>query len=75
MKAGARARPPLRSSTRAWPTSSWPSSCTRTCSRPPAAPPASRCTLRRHAGYDHGYYFIASFVEAHLRHHAASLRG
>ncbi len=26
-------------------------------------------TLRRHAGYDHGYYFIASFVEDHLMHH------
>lgn len=31
--------------------------------------------LRRHAGYDHGYYFIASFVEDHLRHHAQALRG
>jgi S-formylglutathione hydrolase len=31
--------------------------------------------LRRHAGYDHGYYFIASFVEDHLRHHARVLRG
>ena len=31
-------------------------------------------TLRRHAGYDHGYYFIASFIEDHLRHHADSLR-
>lgn len=31
--------------------------------------------LRRHAGYDHGYYFIASFVEDHLRHHAAALCG
>ncbi|WP_290887161.1 S-formylglutathione hydrolase [Arenimonas sp.] len=30
-------------------------------------------TLRRHAGYDHGYYFIASFIEDHLRHHAAQL--
>jgi S-formylglutathione hydrolase len=30
-------------------------------------------TLRRHAGYDHGYYFIASFVDEHLRHHAARL--
>ncbi|WP_318013493.1 S-formylglutathione hydrolase [Paucibacter sp. Y2R2-4] len=30
-------------------------------------------TLRRHAGYDHGYYFIASFVEDHLRHHAGQL--
>ena len=30
-------------------------------------------TLRRHAGYDHGYYFIASFIEDHLRHHATQL--
>ncbi len=26
-------------------------------------------TLRRHAGYDHGYYFIASFIEDHLAFH------
>ena len=32
-------------------------------------------TLRRHAGYDHGYYFIASVLEAHLRHHATHLAG
>lgn len=31
--------------------------------------------LRRHAGYDHGYYFIQSFVGDHLRHHAAALAG
>ena len=30
-------------------------------------------TLRRHAGYDHGYYFISSFIEDHLRHHATAL--
>jgi S-formylglutathione hydrolase len=30
-------------------------------------------TLRRHAGYDHGYYFIATFMADHLRHHAAQL--
>ncbi|MCV2353196.1 S-formylglutathione hydrolase [Paucibacter sp. B2R-40] len=30
-------------------------------------------TLRRHAGFDHGYYFITSFVNDHLRHHAAQL--
>jgi S-formylglutathione hydrolase len=30
-------------------------------------------TLRRHAGYDHGYYFIASFVEDHLRFHHQAL--
>ena len=29
--------------------------------------------LRRHAGYDHSYWFIASFIEDHLRHHAAAL--
>lgn len=32
-------------------------------------------TLRRHAGYDHGYYFIQSFVADHLRHHAQRLVG
>jgi S-formylglutathione hydrolase len=26
--------------------------------------------LRRHAGYDHGYFFISTFVEDHLRFHA-----
>ena len=30
-------------------------------------------TLRRHPGSDHGYYFIASVIERHLRHHARSL--
>ena len=29
--------------------------------------------LRYHDGYDHGYYFIATFIEEHLRHHAAGL--
>ncbi|MDZ7890294.1 MAG: S-formylglutathione hydrolase [Rhodoferax sp.] len=32
-------------------------------------------TLRRHAGYDHGYYFISTFIEDHVRHHAAGLAG
>ena len=31
-------------------------------------------TLRRHAGYDHGYFFIASFIEDHLRFHADALK-
>ena len=31
-------------------------------------------TLRRHAGYDHGYYFIQTFIDDHLRHHAAQLK-
>lgn len=29
--------------------------------------------LRRQAGYDHSYYFIASFVENHICHHAQAL--
>ncbi len=32
-------------------------------------------TLRRHAGYDHGYFFIQSFVGEHIAHHAAALNG
>jgi len=32
-------------------------------------------TLRRHAGYDHGYYFISTFIEDHLAHHAKVLLG
>ena len=32
-------------------------------------------TLRRHPGYDHGYFFIASFIEDHLRYHADALKG
>ncbi|MBX9762911.1 MAG: S-formylglutathione hydrolase [Pseudomonadaceae bacterium] len=31
-------------------------------------------TLRLQPGYDHSYYFIASFIDDHLRHHAAALR-
>jgi S-formylglutathione hydrolase len=30
-------------------------------------------TLRRHAGYDHSYYFIATFIADHLAHHARAL--
>ena len=30
-------------------------------------------TLRRHAGYDHGYYFVQSVVGDHLAHHARQL--
>ena len=29
--------------------------------------------LLRHAGYDHGYYFIQSFIADHLRHHHRQL--
>jgi S-formylglutathione hydrolase len=30
-------------------------------------------TLRRHEGYDHGYYFIQTFVGDHIAHHKAIL--
>jgi S-formylglutathione hydrolase len=31
-------------------------------------------TLRRQEGYDHGYFFISTFMEDHLRHHAVQLK-
>ncbi len=30
-------------------------------------------TLRRHDGYDHGYYFVASVIEDHVRFHVQNL--
>ena len=32
-------------------------------------------TLRMQAGYDHSYYFIATFIADHIQHHAAALCG
>jgi S-formylglutathione hydrolase len=29
--------------------------------------------LRRHEGYDHGYFFISTFIEDHVAHHAGIL--
>jgi len=29
--------------------------------------------LRMQEGYDHGYYFVSTFIEDHLRHHAKAL--
>jgi len=31
-------------------------------------------TLRRHEGYDHGYYFISTFMDDHLAFHAERLK-
>jgi S-formylglutathione hydrolase len=31
--------------------------------------------LRMHEGYDHSYWFVSSFMEDHLRHHAEALTG
>jgi S-formylglutathione hydrolase len=32
-------------------------------------------TLRLHAGYDHGYYFVQTFMADHIAHHARILAG
>lgn len=32
-------------------------------------------TVRMQPGYDHSYFFISTFIEDHLRHHAAALLG
>jgi S-formylglutathione hydrolase len=32
-----------------------------------------RLTYRERAGYDHGYYFVSTFIAEHLRFHAAAL--
>lgn len=31
-------------------------------------------TFNLHQGYDHSYYFIADFIEGHLRFHARHLK-
>ena len=33
-----------------------------------------KLTYRERAGYDHGYYFVSTFIAEHLRFHAAALR-
>jgi S-formylglutathione hydrolase len=38
-----------------------------------AAASGQSLRLRKHAGYDHGYFFIQSFVADHLAHHARAL--
>ena len=48
--------------------------------RPGALEQAARAaghplTLRMQPGYDHSYFFIASFIDDHLRHHAGFLNG
>jgi S-formylglutathione hydrolase len=31
--------------------------------------------LARREGYDHSYFFVATFIEAHLRRHCQNLAG
>jgi len=40
-----------------------------------AAKSSQKLTLRMQEGYDHGYYFIQTFMADHLHHHAKVLRG
>ena len=39
-----------------------------------AAKSGQKLTLRMQEGYDHGYYFIQTFMADHLRHHAKILK-
>jgi S-formylglutathione hydrolase len=39
-----------------------------------AAQSGQSLNLRMQPGYDHGYYFIQTFMADHLRHHAATLK-
>lgn len=38
-----------------------------------AAAAGQKVMLRRHEGYDHGYYFISTFIGEHIAHHARVL--
>ena len=33
-----------------------------------------KLSLREHAGYDHGYFFIQTFMDDHLQFHALQLQ-
>lgn len=32
------------------------------------------CTIRYQEGYDHSYYFISTFIEDHIKHHAKAMQ-
>ena len=68
------ARLPTCWSTRARPTISSRASSSRSCWRRPARAAGIPLTLRRQEGYDHSYFFIATFIEDHLRWHAGAAR-
>ena len=42
--------------------------------RAAAAQSGQKLNLRMQPGYDHGYYFMQTFMADHLRHHAAALK-
>lgn len=47
--------------------------CSLNLSRP--FHPNCQAVLRMHDGYDHGYYFISTFIKDHIEMHAAALKG
>ena len=59
---------------RTWPINYWPDQLLPELFEAACASAGQPLTLRRHAGYDHGYYFIATFMGDHLRHHARQLQ-
>lgn len=42
--------------------------------RPETLPVHDKVIVEMHHGYDHSYYFIASFVQQHIEHHAKYLK-
>jgi S-formylglutathione hydrolase len=55
-------------------TSSSPRSCAPICCKRRAPQAGHPLDLRLQPGYDHSYYFIASFIGEHIAHHARALR-
>ena len=51
------------------------SSCSPSVSRAACGAAGQPLELRLQQGYDHSYFFIASFIDDHLRHHARALIG
>eukprot|EP00054_Salpingoeca_dolichothecata_P009826 m.55332 g.55332 ORF g.55332 m.55332 type:complete len:296 (-) comp18621_c0_seq2:125-1012(-) len=41
--------------------------------RPDSLPKNDKIIYEAHAGYDHSYYFIATFIQQHINHHATAL--
>ena len=58
------------------PTRSWTSSCGPALfERGLPGAPANRLDYRLQPGHDHSYWFVASFIGEHVRHHAEALGG
>jgi len=47
--------------------------CAAACARAAILGDGMQVALRMQAGYDHSYYFISSFIDDHIAHHAEQL--